>query len=147
MFTCIVKPWYLLATSGRNFSNLHFQSILLTPSSLRFWRQQVKQSLYRTGQALRAPEGSGCHTLRQSAHEGGKLLSPKHRPLLLPIKHSRYSFLLQVESTPEPKCGRKDYVNEKPQWIEAATFRLLAQCLPNLNIGGRNWFREAHVHS
>jgi hypothetical protein len=27
-----------------------------------------------------------------------------------------YLFLLESESTPEPYCGRKDYVNEKFQW-------------------------------
>jgi hypothetical protein len=29
-----------------------------------------------------------------------------------PRKYSWYSFLLEAESTPEPQCGRKDYVNE-----------------------------------
>jgi hypothetical protein len=28
-------------------------------------------------------------------------------------KYSWYSFLLEAEFTPGPKCGRKDYVNEK----------------------------------
>jgi len=36
-------------------------------------------------------------------------------PLYLPRKYSWYSFLLEAESTPEPECGRKDYVNEKFQ--------------------------------
>jgi hypothetical protein len=29
---------------------------------------------------------------------------------------SRYSFLLEAESTPGLQCGRMDYVNEKFQW-------------------------------
>jgi hypothetical protein len=33
-----------------------------------------------------------------------------------PRKYSRYSFLLEAESTSGPQCGRKDYVNEKFQW-------------------------------
>ena len=33
-----------------------------------------------------------------------------------PRKYSRYSFLLEDESTPGPQCGQKDYVNEKFQW-------------------------------
>ena len=46
----------------------------------------------------------------QSAREGGKVVSS------LPLtKYSWYSFLLETESTPGPKCGRKDYVNEKFQ--------------------------------
>ena len=35
---------------------------------------------------------------------------------ITPRKFSRYSFLLEAESTPEPKCDRKDYVSEKLQW-------------------------------
>ena len=53
---------------------------------------------------------------RQSAYEGGKVVSPPHRPPLPPRKYSWYSFQLEAESTPGPKCGRKDYVNEKLQW-------------------------------
>jgi hypothetical protein len=39
-----------------------------------------KQSLYRPGQAVRAPGGWGF----QSAHKGGKVGSPTHRPPLPP---------------------------------------------------------------
>ena len=53
---------------------------------------------------------------RQSAHEGGKVVSPTRRPPLPPRKYSWYSFLLEAESTPGPKWSRKDYVNEKFQW-------------------------------
>jgi hypothetical protein len=93
------------------------------------------QSHYRPRQALRAPGGWGSHISRQSAHEGGKVVSPAHRPPLLPRKYSWYSFLLEAESTPGPQCDRKDYVNEKfvtPSGIESATFRFIAQCLNQL---------------
>jgi hypothetical protein len=35
---------------------------------------------------------------RQSAHEGGKDVSPTHPPPLSPMRYLRYSFLLQAES-------------------------------------------------
>jgi hypothetical protein len=47
-------------------------------------RSEVKQSQYRPGQAHKVPGGRGSQIYRQSAHEGGKVVRPTHRPFLPP---------------------------------------------------------------
>ena len=84
-------------------------------------------------QVLRVPEGWGSQISWHSAHELGKIVSPTHRPPLVPRKYSWYLFLLEAESTPkailrlEGLCQRK--IPMTPSGIEPATFRLVAQCL------------------
>ena len=95
----------------------------------------VKQSQYRPGQALRIPGGRGSQISRQSAHEGGKVVSPKHRPPLSP--QEILSVLISVRGwvTLWSQYGRKDYVNipVTQSGIEPATFRLVTQCLNQLH--------------
>jgi len=43
-----------------------------------------EESSYKPGQALRTPGVQGSQVSRQSAHEGGKFVSPTHRPPSFP---------------------------------------------------------------
>ena len=53
----------------------------------------INQSLFRP-----IPGGWGSQISRKSAHEGGKVVSPTHRPPLPRRKYSWYSFLLEAKA-------------------------------------------------
>jgi hypothetical protein len=73
----------------------------LNTETFKSYMACTDQSHHRPGQALRVPGGWGSQMSRQSAHEGGRVVSPKHLPPLPPRKYSSYSFLLQPYSIPE----------------------------------------------
>jgi hypothetical protein len=131
IFVLLPKPYVI----SPKYTNLYGPRSLTLFYLYYVSQVKVKQSHYRPGQSYRVQGVWGSHISRQSAHEGGKVVSPTHWPPLPPRNYSWYSFLLDAESTPGPYCGRKDYSNEKLQWqseIEPATFRLVAQCLNQL---------------
>jgi len=98
---------------------------------------KIKQSYYSPGHALRVPGGWDFQISRQLADEGGKVVSPTHRPPLLPPQEIFLIliFLGDCVNTrsivrPEGLCHWKIPVTSAG--IEPATFRLVVRCLNHL---------------
>jgi len=75
------------------FSFISYNSVIML---------NVKKPHNIPGQFLRVPGGWGSQISRESAHEGGKVVSPTQRQPSPSRKYSWYSFLLETESTPGP---------------------------------------------
>jgi hypothetical protein len=107
-------------------------TVLVRYSSMQRNGIKVKQSHYRPWKALRVPGGWGSQIVRQSAHEGGKVVSPTHRP---PLSPGNIPVLISVRGWVDPRaivrpeglCQWKIPVT--PSRIDPATFRFLVQCL------------------
>jgi hypothetical protein len=65
------------------------------------WTWEFSDLWFNTCSTPSAFEVETHRIFRQSAHEGGKVVSPKRRPPL-PSRNPWYSFLLEAEPTSEP---------------------------------------------
>jgi hypothetical protein len=105
--------------------------ILFSPRCFPFIYIRVKQSHYRPGQPLRILGSLGSQISRQLEHEGGKFVSPTHRP---PLPQKTFLVHISVRGCVELRAiVRPEWKNPMtPSGIEPATFRLVAQCLNQL---------------
>jgi len=89
-------PTFLICTmyANKNKSNTN------TPN------KNLKQSIYRSGHALRVSRRLGLPNFKTIVN-----CQPYAPAAFTPRKYSWYSFLLEAESNPGPLCGREYYVN------------------------------------
>jgi hypothetical protein len=144
VFTSVLKYTFWVVTSILRYSVscwiiillffelLHHYVTILWITALVKVKVKVTISRYRPRRALEVPGGWASRISRQSAHEGGKVVSPTHR---LSLPQEGFLVLISVRGwvdsratiRPEELSHRKIPVT--PSEIEPATFRFVAQLL------------------
>jgi hypothetical protein len=125
LLDCIyITRWYTVHTMSNTCFSYSFFSFYFWVPKLRCDRASsvgravthlnklLKQSHYRPGQSLKVPIYWGSQIPRKSAHEGGKVVSPTHRPPLPP--QEIFLVLIYVRGWVDPRA----IVRQKglPQW-------------------------------
>jgi hypothetical protein len=135
--TCVcacVRTCYILILNKIHYGHVRTQYIFSYNSKLISNRLYcgllcVKQSHYRPGQALWVSGSWGSQIFRQSAHEGSKVVSPKHRP---PLPAISFRGWVDPRAIVRQEALRQWKIPMTPSGIEPLTFRLVAQCLNEL---------------
>jgi hypothetical protein len=112
-----------------------------------YGKAKVKQSLYRPGESQEFPGGWVSQITRHSDHDGGKVVSPKHRPPPPPPHSKIFLVLISVREWVDPMAimrpeGLWQWKAPLTPWrIEPATFWIVAQCLNQLRhrVTGENY--------
>jgi hypothetical protein len=103
-------PFHLLPAWSHRHMPTHYISPTGSIHVTRTNVKKVKQSPYRPGEALRIPGGWGSQTSRQSAYEGGRVVSHTHRPPLPPPPEN-ILVLISVRDWVDPR------VTVLPEWL------------------------------
>ena len=132
--TVTVKPWPTVSLLPPSLSHCQYHNVPIGKGTAI--------TLQALDRLQRVPGGWGSQISRQSTHEGGKVVSPTHRPPL--TAQEIFPVLIFVRGWVDPRATvRPEGLGQwkipmTPSGIEAATFWLVAQCL--------NWLRHRVPH-